>query len=242
MPFKKNDDGKLHEDEMPKTKLGAKAGTLSGSLSSTGKTIASSKGAPKGTPAQDALDQKTRIAGWEGNPIGEAKDSADARVDTDKTGTPTAFLGHGSNNKSGGAKPDKTQLHGVFERPSEEKGDQLQVVDDPVVGWLVVERGPGKGSAMAVGMGMNSVGRGSDQRISIKFGDNTISSNKHFFVSYDPRSREFGVHRGDGANLTYLNGEPIYGSERLSSFAQIEVGATTLRFIALCGDEFSWDE
>jgi hypothetical protein len=114
--------------------------------------------------------------------------------------------------------------------------------DGPIVGWLVVESGPGRGRSLPIGMGMNSVGRAGNQRIPLAFGDLTISSNKHFFVSFEPRGGAFGVHRGDGANLAYLNGRPVYQSEPLSSFDRIEVGATKLCFVALCGPQFSWTD
>src|SRR5262245_51039759 len=42
---------------------------------------------------------------------------------------------------------------------------------DPVAGWVVVVRGPGKGNFCPVFVGMNSVGRDAGQRVALNFGD-----------------------------------------------------------------------
>jgi hypothetical protein len=62
---------------------------------------------------------------------------------------------------------------------------------DPVVGWLVVVGGPGLGAYRPIYEGNNAVGRGSDQRIPIDFGDNTISSTEQAYIRYDSMDRSF---------------------------------------------------
>lgn len=203
------------------------------------KTIVSSKGQDRpdgaktqrtgsdsGAESSDAFGRKTRI-------IGQQPPSVSDRPDTERgPGIPTPGRDSGSGRK--------TRLFMPGQDEEDPANSQMNASEDPVVGWLVIVDGPGKGHSLEIGAGMNSVGRGRDQRIQLDFGDDAISSNKHFFVSYDPRSGEFGIHRGEGANLTYLDKAPVYGSEKLASYAEIEVGATTLRFVALCGENFSW--
>lgn len=229
MPVRKTPDGRIVEENTKR--IAADTGQ--------GRTILSSGSTPRAAKPKDALDDKTRIM-RPGDGLGSTgPDGATAKAGAANTGPDGATQKFGVT-QSGTSRPadlSKTQLV----RPgglSEEKAES----QDPVVGWLVVEAGPGRGQSCEIGMGMNTVGRGSDQRIALSFGDATISSNKHCMVSYDPRSRLFGLHLGDGANLTYVNGEPVYGSVDLTNYAGIEVGETTLRFIAFCGPEFSWSE
>ncbi len=113
---------------------------------------------------------------------------------------------------------------------------------DPVVGWLVVLAGPGRGNARRLGYGQNSVGRDKSERVNLDFGDGSISRSKHAFVLYEPRKRQYFIRPGDGANLTYLNGELLAESRPLTAIDVIEMGATKLRFVPLCGPEFDWED
>jgi hypothetical protein len=122
--------------------------------------------------------------------------------------------------------------------PNSSDGGEL----DPVVGWLVVLAGPGRGNARRLGYGQNSLGRDKGERVSLDFGDGSISRSKHAFVLYEPRKRQYFIRPGDGANLTYLNGELLSDSRPLTSADIIEVGATKLKFVPLCGPEFDWED
>jgi hypothetical protein len=113
---------------------------------------------------------------------------------------------------------------------------------DPVVGWLVVLSGPGRGNARRLGYGQNSLGRDKGERVSLDFGDGSISRSKHCFVLYEPRKRQYFIRPGDGANLTYLNGDLLSESRPLTAADLIEVGATKLKFVPLCGPEFDWED
>lgn len=113
---------------------------------------------------------------------------------------------------------------------------------DPVVGWLVVVAGPGRGQARRLGYGQNSLGRDKTERVSLDFGDASISRSRHCFILYDPRARKFLLRPGDGTNLTYLNGEVLAESRAIASGATIELGGTKLRFVALCGPDFDWQD
>ena len=111
---------------------------------------------------------------------------------------------------------------------------------DPPVGWLVVVRGPGKGQVLTLGNGMNIIGRGPDARVRIDFGDATIARTNHARLVYEPRQRHYLLNHGDGTNLTYLNGEVVIESTAVESGAMIEIGETTLRFLAFCSADFDW--
>ena len=132
-----------------------------------------------------------------------------------------------------GGAPETQELPGPF-RPDART--------DPVVGWLVVTGGPGKGSAIQIGNGHNSIGRGATARARIDFGDRQISRDTHAIVTYDPKHNRFYIQQGTGANLTYLEEDPVLAATPLKSGSTISLGATTLRFVALCNEDFSWQD
>lgn len=111
---------------------------------------------------------------------------------------------------------------------------------DPVVGWLVVVDGPGRGSAVELGYGMNAVGRGDANRVVLDFGDDQISSEDHFRIAYDRESREFHLIPAKGTNLLYVGGKAQLAPTQIQPMTDIRVGATTLRFVALCTPEWDW--
>jgi hypothetical protein len=180
--------------------------------------------APPPLPADDdtqtpepGLAKPTRVLDWMMNPEGESEEKTKlvgpARRAV-KTETPSA------------------------ETTTSSDGGEL----DPVVGWLVVLAGPGRGNARRLGYGQNSLGRDKGERVSLDFGDGSISRSKHAFVLYEPRKRQFYLRPGDGANLTYLNGDLLADSRPLNPADVIEVGATKLRFVPLCGPDFDWED
>lgn len=120
---------------------------------------------------------------------------------------------------------------------SEEKEEE-----DPVVGWLVIVNGKGKTKVLTLGYGMNSIGRSPDERISVNFGDEKISRNKHAIITYDPRGRKFYVQHGGGKNLTYLGDQVLLVPMELKGGEEILIGQTTLRFMPLCGEHFDWQQ
>lgn len=113
---------------------------------------------------------------------------------------------------------------------------------EPVVGWLVVVDGAGRGQTVPFYSGMNSVGREIGQRVRIAFGDQEISREGHFFVTYEPKKRTFHLNHGGRTNLVYHNGDALLAPVALSKGDMIEVGKTKLMFVPLCGPDFSWDE
>ena len=108
------------------------------------------------------------------------------------------------------------------------------------VGWMIVTAGPGRGAAFELHAGASRIGRGEDQTIRLDFGDTAISRDNHAAVAYDDESRRFFVGHGGKSNLVRLNDVPVLATEPLADGDLIRIGETTLRFIALCGPEFSW--
>lgn len=147
--------------------------------------------------------------------------------------------------------PRPTEDHTVLVRPSSNrpKGQTGEPAanDDflpngPVVGWLVVVGGPGKGSSITLGYGMNSIGRDADNRVPIPFGDEQISRKKHATLVYDPRGRKYYLQHGDSSNLTYVGETPVLEATMLSGGETIRIGGETeLRFVPLCGEDFDWE-
>jgi hypothetical protein len=137
---------------------------------------------------------------------------------------------------------DKT----VLVRPSSARSGSVATptgdFSGPVVGWLVVVEGPGKGLSHQLGYGMNPIGRGTENRVCLPYGDNQISRTKHATLTYDPRGRKFFIQHGESTNLTYLGDMPVLAPMEVPSGALIRIGDTTvLKFIPLCGDDFNWD-
>ena len=130
---------------------------------------------------------------------------------------------------------EETVLHGAA-------GGADAGTDDPVAGWLVIVAGNGSGNFVKIGHGQNSIGRGPDSRAQLDYGDNHISRSRHAVITYDALGRMFYVQQGDGKNLTYLDDKPVLAPTVLENGSEITMGQTRLRFVALCGPDFSWPE
>lgn len=122
-------------------------------------------------------------------------------------------------------------------------GLEADVRTDPVVGWLVVLTGPGKGNFRPIYSGSNTIGRSGSQRIPIDFGDDAISSEKQAFLVYDGRKRQYQlVPNLERPNLVHLNDSALLANGELKPHDKITMGRTTLLFVPLCGPEFDWAE
>ena len=111
---------------------------------------------------------------------------------------------------------------------------------DPVAGWVVVIKGQGRGDFRPIYAGMNSVGRDASQRISLNFGDESISREEHAFITYDEEQRCFYLQHGGKPNIIRLGTTPVLTPMELKPYELIRIGRTTLRFIPCCGPHFSW--
>lgn len=133
----------------------------------------------------------------------------------------------------GGGQHEDTMAMGKME----DKG-----VFDPVVGWLVITDGPGRGKSVNVFAGMNSVGRGANQRVRLDFGDGQVSSEGACFITFEPKRRTFHISHGGKANIVYLNDEAVLTPMPLANGNIVTIGDTKLRFVALCGPDFNWED
>jgi hypothetical protein len=124
---------------------------------------------------------------------------------------------------------------------SAEDNNNIQNMIVPVVGWLVIIDGPGKGIDRRIISGMNSIGRDINNTICIDFGDNTISRNKHCTIIYDYKNKIFFLQHGDGSNLTYLNDSVVLQPTKLENYDEIFIGNTKFKFVSFCSNDFNWD-
>ena len=101
---------------------------------------------------------------------------------------------------------------------------------------------PGRGGFRPVYVGMNSVGRAPSQRISLDFGDESISREEHAFITYDDETRTFYLQHGGKSNLVRLGGAPVLQPTVLKPNDLFRIGNTTFRFVACCGPDFNWSD
>ena len=87
---------------------------------------------------------------------------------------------------------------------------------------------------------MSSLGRGLDQTICLNFGDVSISRNNHAAIAYDAEQNRFFLGHGNKSNIVRRNGQPVLATEELTHGDEIRIGKTSLRFVALCGEDFTW--
>lgn len=109
---------------------------------------------------------------------------------------------------------------------------------NPVVGWLVCIDGPARGTDWRIHAGYNYIGREVGD-IHIQ-GDNQISREKHALVAFYAKTLTYFVGPAEGRNIVELNGAPVFNTVALKNYDVITVGATSLMFVGLCGEHFSW--
>jgi hypothetical protein len=107
-------------------------------------------------------------------------------------------------------------------------------------GWLIVKEGPGKGASFALSQGVSQIGRGTDQTVSLDYGDMAISRQNHAAIAYDPATHEFHIGHGGKSNLVRVNGRPLLSTEIARDGDEIQIGETTLVLKVLCTPEFNW--
>lgn len=112
----------------------------------------------------------------------------------------------------------------------------------PVVGWLVVVEGPGRGTSVPFGTGMNSIGRRSDNGVVLDFGDEDITESAHAFIVYDEENKAFHVTHAGQQSVVRLNDQPLLEAKPIDDGALLRLGQTTVRFCALCGPDFDWSD
>lgn len=136
---------------------------------------------------------------------------------------------------------EKTRVYYPGMESDEADNARLSGETDPVVGWLVIVKGPGLGQSLKIGMGMNMVGRDGDERIGMPFGDTLMSSKDHARIIYDDDSRQFYIAHGSGKSITKVNGQMVANTLPLENRALIEFTKQThVIFVAFCDESFDW--
>lgn len=115
------------------------------------------------------------------------------------------------------------------------------VTNEPVVGWLVCIKGAWIGREFKLVTGRNSIGRSETNVICLN-NENSVSREKHAWIVYEPRKRQFFIQPGESSGLTYVNDDTVLEPKQLCSGDILEFGETKFIFIPLCGETFSWDE
>lgn len=111
---------------------------------------------------------------------------------------------------------------------------------EPVVGWLACVNGPDRGRDWRLVSGRNAIGRGDGMPVRLAT-DPAVSRQPHAVVSFDPRRGGFSLAPGEGSSLVYCNGQEVLVPQALAAFDRIELGASTLLFVPLVGERFSWE-
>jgi hypothetical protein len=135
-----------------------------------------------------------------------------------------------------------------LDRPSGSEGEPGVTVGvfrkkmgiDPVVGWLVCIAGGDKGRDFRIRSERNSIGRATHMDICLS-GDDSISREKHAYVSYNPRKNSFLLTPGESRGIVYLNDEEVATPMPIKPFDVIELGQSKLLFVPFCGEQFQWD-
>ena len=203
---------------------------------------------PDGKIIEEKTDKRkedTKPTNVANRPLPPAPQGGEQPAGAGRLDAPTQRMGESRASANVGEE-ERTRLVGGRRREDEERqqgrAEEDRGMDDPVVGWLVVVEGPGKGRSVQLGYGSNSLGRGATDRVKLDFGDDQISRNGHAVVTYDPRGRKFYVQHGGGTNLTYLGDRPVLTPTELPALSHINIGNTVLRFVPLCGAEFDWQD
>lgn len=111
-----------------------------------------------------------------------------------------------------------------------------------VQGWLLAVSGPMKGRAFPIRYGFNHVGR--KENNTIVLADDPSISGEQLLIVYNQKHKKFYVEKSPQSHqLTeFDDGDIINLATELRPGAQlIMTQETTLRFIPLCGENFSWD-
>jgi hypothetical protein len=110
---------------------------------------------------------------------------------------------------------------------------------DPAVAFAVAVEGPHRGEDFRLKAGRAFIGRATESDIALT-SDDAVSREAHALISYDSKGNEFLIAPGQSRGLTYRNGHQVANAEPLEAYDTIEVGATKLIFLPLCGPQFRW--
>ena len=108
-----------------------------------------------------------------------------------------------------------------------------------VVGWLVALNGQLRGESFPLRVGRNVIGR--DKRSDVVIIDDQASAH-HADLVYRPEERRFILMDHNSTNGTFVNDVEIEPRCNLASRDVIRVGTQSYLFVALCDENFGWDE
>ena len=111
---------------------------------------------------------------------------------------------------------------------------------EPLVGWLVGLNGDVYGEGFPLVTGPNNIGRGADMDV-VLHGDPTVSRDRHAVIIYEPKGRQFYLQCGKNNELVYLDDNIVLETKILTNGCELCIGNTKLRFVAFCGEDFSWE-
>lgn len=126
-------------------------------------------------------------------------------------------------------------------KAQEPKPAEAAAKKKPVVGWLAVVAGPGRGHTFPLSYGLNPVGSHVEQGVRLAFGDLQIADIQALVI-YDHQRRKFMLHHKGGRMATFLNGEPVLKLTAIAPHQEIVMGRTKLRLVPLCGPDFDWTQ
>lgn len=214
----------------------------------------------KRTPPPEVSQQQDRPEATRQRPAGMTRSttrlhtpsedlSAEVSAQPGDQVTPIAVPRPASGRSGGRSGRVKTRILG-FSGADDQSQDPFSRTTQPLatagrtfpVGWLIVIDGPGRGTAITLYDGVSQIGRGASQAVRLDFGDNSISRENHAAIAFDTEQNEFFIGHGGKANLVRLNNQPVLSTQKIASRDTIRIGETTLRFVGLCGPDFSWQE
>lgn len=130
---------------------------------------------------------------------------------------------------------------GYFAKPQTQSQTETSASSEPVVGWLVCIKGVHFGNSFAFFSGRNSIGRGETNRINISK-DMSVSREKHAWITYEPKKREFFIQPGESSGLSYLNGDTVMETQKMKKGDIVEFGDGKYMLIPLCDNDFTWED
>lgn len=110
---------------------------------------------------------------------------------------------------------------------------------NPVAGWIVCVNGLLKGKFYTFYSGKNFIGRSRAMDVAI-INDESIETEKHCCITYDPKGIKFFITAVNGA--VQVNGEAVTGSVQIHNNDLIKLGQTEFRFVQYCNEERNWNE
>ncbi len=108
----------------------------------------------------------------------------------------------------------------------------------PVVGWLVCECGPERGSSYKITSGRNFIGRSYKSDIVI-YDDPNVSREKHCSIIFEPKTCSFYLMPSKNS-ITLINGEVLTEAVCISDNDEILIGKSKFRMIPYCKEGREW--